>query len=430
MEAVSGGTRLSRGGIQAAGAFAVWGGPVSVLNESEERQAPPRPQDLVSDGRVHSAVYTDPAIFATEMDRIFHRTWVYAAHESELPRTGDFRSVTIGAQPVILVRQRDGTIRGFFNRCRHRAAVVCHDDAGSARAFQCAYHGWTYALDGRLTGVPMAARYPESFSRDDLPLMPVPRIDDYRGFLFASLSSDGPSLREHLGRVVDLLDEFIAVSPTQELVAFPGKQRSGYRGNWKFSLENSVDGYHPGFVHRTSLPPVVLRAYKEIGAPGVTREVDGHAFLDSRADGAIHRDGTAGGGFFLGIFPNLIVLRSHLRVVVPIAVDRTEIHVTVMRLGGVPDEVNVARLRNHEECFGPAGTVWPDDAEIFRRNQVAAGAGTDRWIVLSRGLGAEETDAGVSTGSMTDEVPQRAFWRHWLSQMTDTSVAIAGELVP
>ena len=103
---------------------------------------------------MHGLVYTDADVFAAEMDRIFGATWVYVAHESEIPARGDHKTASIGSTPVIVARDDVGTVRVLLNRCRHRGSLVCREERGNGRSFQCPYHGWVYANDGRLTEFP------------------------------------------------------------------------------------------------------------------------------------------------------------------------------------------------------------------------------------------------------------------------------------
>src|SRR5487761_1425213 len=141
---------------------------------------------LVKSDRVHSSVYTDPAIFEDELDKIFHRGWVYVGHANEIPNRGDFRLKRIGKYPVIMVRGDDGDVRLLLNRCRHRGATVCQTEAGNAPVFRCAYHGWTYRNNGALTGVTYPDGYGDSLHKEDLGLTRVPRLGNYRGFIFGS----------------------------------------------------------------------------------------------------------------------------------------------------------------------------------------------------------------------------------------------------
>ncbi|MFP3570466.1 aromatic ring-hydroxylating oxygenase subunit alpha, partial [Paraburkholderia sp. SIMBA_030] len=86
--------------------------------------------------------------------KIFHSTWVWVAHESEVPDAGSYKTTFIGKQPVIVVRDRKKAINVLLNRCRHRGATVCEHKKGKTNSFVCPYHGWGYALDGSLRGIP------------------------------------------------------------------------------------------------------------------------------------------------------------------------------------------------------------------------------------------------------------------------------------
>ena len=149
---------------------------------------------LIRRDSVHRSVYTDPEIFALEMERIFGRTWVYLGHDCEISQEGDYKTTTIGTHPVILSRLTDGSVTALLNRCRHRGATVCQHEVGNSRFFRCAYHAWTYSNDGTLVGVPMPAGYGPSFNREAHGLAKVPRVASYRGFIFGSMAEDGPTL--------------------------------------------------------------------------------------------------------------------------------------------------------------------------------------------------------------------------------------------
>ncbi len=115
-------------------------------------------QDLsqfIQPGRVHRQIYTDPAIFELELERIFGVAWIYVGHESQVKNPGDYFRSFIGRKPVVLVRDAGGAIRVIHNQCAHRGSMVVANDKGNASEFQCCYHGWTYHLDGRLKAVPL-----------------------------------------------------------------------------------------------------------------------------------------------------------------------------------------------------------------------------------------------------------------------------------
>ncbi|MDQ1668313.1 MAG: hypothetical protein QOE40_374, partial [Actinomycetota bacterium] len=168
--------------------------------------------DLVRDGQVHAGVYRDGHVFQHELDRIFSTSWVYVGHESEVAEPGDYKTTTLGVQPVVMVRGADdGQIRVLYNRCRHRGALVCQLDRGNSHFLRCQYHAWTYDSTGALVGVPLPKRYVKGLDRTELSLTSVARTGSYRGFVFASAAPEGPSLEEHLGNACPYLDRLAGV---------------------------------------------------------------------------------------------------------------------------------------------------------------------------------------------------------------------------
>src|SRR6266404_239009 len=138
--------------------------------------------DLIKPDRVHGSLYTDPGVFAEELERIWYRTWVYVGHASEIPAADDFVMKSIGPQPVIMTRDRQGEIHLLLNRCAHRANLVCDAAKGNSSAFRCPYHGWTFSNTGRLLGYPFSSGYGGGELKSQLGLGRVARCEQYRGF--------------------------------------------------------------------------------------------------------------------------------------------------------------------------------------------------------------------------------------------------------
>src|SRR5947209_13210570 len=140
----------------------------------------------VQPGRVHRSLYTDPAIFELEMERIFGRAWMYLGHESQIRHPGDYFCTRIGRKAVVVVRDNDGSVAVLHNQCAHRGAMVVALDRGNADEFQCCYHGWTYHLNGRLKAVPLQQGYPADFDPKSprTAMVAVARAASYRGFIF------------------------------------------------------------------------------------------------------------------------------------------------------------------------------------------------------------------------------------------------------
>jgi phenylpropionate dioxygenase-like ring-hydroxylating dioxygenase large terminal subunit len=343
----------------------------------------------------------------------------------------------------------------LMNRCAHRANAVCQVERGNAKMFRCAYHGWTYRNNGELASVTYQDRYGTSFCKEKYGLREVPRIGTYRGFVFGGLSPTGITLEQHLGvRVKEQLDLFIDLSPEGELDVTAGVHKYGYRANWKFQIENGMDGYHPNFVHQSFFENVRRRTgvnLTDLGnshSPAQTRDLgNGHVMIDLRPigggrqratvtsesgqayrDALIARHGeertkellTARGTHLL-VFPNLILIGVQIRVIRPVQVDETEVFLYPAFLKGAPHQLNVARLRVHEAFYGPAGGGATDDLEMFERNQIGLSARVDPWLLLSRGIEQQYKNSdGTIVGQMTDEVTQRGIWRHWKQIMSQT----------
>jgi phenylpropionate dioxygenase-like ring-hydroxylating dioxygenase large terminal subunit len=406
---------------------------------------------LVQEDRIHASLYTDPQVFDDEMERIFHRGWVFVGHASEIPRPGDYVTRVIGTEPVIMVRAGDGQISVLVNRCRHRGTMVCPADRGHARTLTCPYHGWTYDLRGELLGVPYPGGYAD-FDKSANGLPRAPRVSAYRGFVFASLASEGISLAEHLGPATRLIDRSCDLSPVGEVELTAGWVRHRCAANWKMLPENDSDGYHLGFVHMALFKTIQSQYRRVVGDERLIKAVvrdwgRGHIEIDwspgyegpfewlGNASGSTverfvaeieRRDGpeVARRRFREGpahalIFPNLFLGETNIAIVQPVSVEECVHWHTPMFWTGVP-EWNGRLLRMAEAGMGPASFLMPDDLIIAGRNQLGLHARTSPWLLLGRGLNRETTDAdGRIVSHVTDETTNRGFWRHLRSVMTE-----------
>jgi phenylpropionate dioxygenase-like ring-hydroxylating dioxygenase large terminal subunit len=407
---------------------------------------------LVQDDRIHASLYTDPRVFADELERIFHRGWVFVGHESETPRPGDFVTRRLGREPVIMVRGKNNRVAVLVNRCMHRGTLLCPADRGSVRTFACPYHGWTYDLGGELLGVPYPGGY-EAFDKGAHDLARAPRVADYRGFVFASLSPAGPTLAEHLGAATKLIDRSCDLSPIGEIELTAGWVRHRCPANWKMLPENDSDGYHLGFVHAALFRSVRTQYQRVVGDERAIKAVirdwgHGHIEIDwspgyqapfewlgnasgpavdeyvavlERRDGPeVTRRRIVQGPAHALIFPNLFLGETNIAIVEPVDVEACVHWHTPMFLSGVP-RFNDRLLRMAEAGMGPASFLMPDDLIVAARNQVGLRARTTEWLLLRRGLNREYVDVeGRVVSHVTDETTNRALWHHYRAVMTET----------
>jgi phenylpropionate dioxygenase-like ring-hydroxylating dioxygenase large terminal subunit len=416
------------------------------LNGKESRFA-----DLVQTDRVDGRVYTDPAIFDAEMDRIFGHTWVYVAHVSEIRQPGDYKTTFVGRQPVVVTRDVDGQIRVLFNRCRHRASIVCREPSGNASLFRCPFHGWTYKSSGELLGVPGQVRYGDGFDKAGLALAALPRVDTYRGLIFASVDPDIVGLPEYLGSARQYLDEiFLHPAFEHALSLAAGANRQSYPANWKHALEGGVDGYHAITLHETWFR-IRNQTPDRIHTRLASRdETIGYSEAHPHGHVLLARWPSAGdldrfraqypeyatrletehgeavlqallGQYNLMIYPNLHLTLQNLRVITPVSPTQTHVTMNPTLLDDAPAELNAERLREFEEAFATGAFISPDDAEAFVLVQegVAATSG-DPWLLLSRGLHDEQVlDGDIHRGVPSDETPQRGLFREWRRLMSE-----------
>lgn len=401
------------------------------------------PSDLVVEGerdfRVDTRVYTSPAIFEDEMRRIFEQTWVYVGHVNEIERPGDYKTATIGRNPVIVSRAEDGAIHVLFNECRHRGNAVCRDARGSLKQFTCPYHGWAYALSGELVGVTFPKGYPDDFAAKLGGLLRV-KSATYRGLIFASINDDVPSLEEHLADVRKYIDLWADLSPEPEFkIALP--HHYGYQGNWKFQAENGIDGWHARFVHESAFqtvaefggPPTSARStvgctrgfhhgFAILERPGISQglsaeQIAGYRELLKQRHGP-ERLEQLWYVRHVFLFPNVFLFDNLIRVIQPISPEMTVVNSYPLLLRGAPDAYNRIRLLEGQGRLGTTGMINADDLEMFASNQTGMRGEKMRWIVLSHGMGQEERLGGSEVkGEDTAEVPQRSIYREWARLM-------------
>lgn len=422
---------------------------------------------LVEPDRVHRRVYTDPAIFDLEMERIWHRTWIFVGHESQVAESGSYYATTIGRQPVLLTRHSDGSFHVLYNRCAHKGAQLVGDRCSRVKELRCCYHGWRFDLDGRLIGIPLDDGYDGTrFDRQgaEANMTRVARAESYRGFVFASLSPDAQDFRTWLGGVASSIDNMVDRSPDGALEVTGGVLRYEHDCNWKFFVENLNDMMHPMVTHQSSSLTARGVAKKEVreGAPvpsaieiiapftesysffddmGVHAFDFGHGYSGGKT--SIHAkyseipeynrrmEAAYGKGRVAEIFSvnrhNTIFYPSAtikgaiqtMRVVRPVAVNRTIIESWTFRLKGAPDEIFQRSILYCNLINSSANLVGPDDQEAYRRQQIGLMAEGNEWVTMHRDFSKdEEIEPGHFYARGSSDLPFRNQYRAWLHYMS------------
>jgi phenylpropionate dioxygenase-like ring-hydroxylating dioxygenase large terminal subunit len=424
---------------------------------------------LVQPDRVHRSVYADPAIFELEMERLFGRAWLVLGHESQVRAPGDYFTTRMGREPVIVVRDGDSSVKVLVNRCAHRGSMVCAEGRGHAERFVCPYHGWSYDRAGTLKAVPFASGY-DTATLTTLGLKRVPRVQHYRGFIFASLAAHGEPLEDFLGPARASFDDFVDRAPGGELEVAGGVFKHVYHGNWKLMLENHLDGAHPAWVHASSVAvargapdpggpgeehyyDIAVRQMRQNGAPDAVWEStgiwatprghgtmgdyhddkrliagSGHPVFDAYRKQLVERVGEAGADRILRVtlwntvvYPNCSFMSQfrQLRILHPLAVDRTAVHTYSFRMKNAPERMFRDTVAFANVVNGTASWVLTDDLEVYERIQKGFASGAVEWACIGRGFGGDVEEAGVVRGKTgTSEVYIRAQMRAWLAYMT------------
>lgn len=205
--------------------------------------------------------YTDPGLFAAEMDRIFSQDWVMVGRVGQIPEPGDYFTAMVGTRPVIIMRQDNGEIRAMGNFCLHRYARLL-EGAGNTGRITCRYHHWTYLRSGQLIGIPDR----KGFERDKLADRKLPQLacDTGLGFIFVSLRHDLPPVAERLAGLAPLIENFGLGEYEDHHVV----HEELWDGNWKLLVENFIESYHTTYTHVDSIGPSNPTNLAEFGPVG------------------------------------------------------------------------------------------------------------------------------------------------------------------
>jgi len=421
---------------------------------------------LVQNDRVHRDVYLSDELFSLEQESFFANTWLYVGHASQVPNPGDFWSLELAGRPVMMVRQTDNSVRVIYNRCAHKGARLVTDESGSTgKFFRCPYHAWTYKLDGAPLAIPLKAGYVGTHLKDcksGQGLTVLKHVVIYRDFVFARIADEGVNFDMYFGEVLQAIDNMVDRSPEGRLTISGGAIRNVIHCNWKMYLENINDTVHPMSAHEsaTQAAEALWQAQApEKPMPMAIEQIlpfgSGYDFFD-RMGGRVFANGHSVLGVNFSIhsnyaqppeyesamrdahglerateilqrsaqnsvfYPSLSVKGSPLaiRVVRPLAANRTLIEAWSFRAAGAPDLLLERAMTYNRLAFSPMSLVAHDDIHLFESMQVGLKAEGNEWVSLHRNFDPMELEQSSITTNGTNELLMRNQFHAWANYMT------------
>ena len=381
-----------------------------------------------ADNRIPREVFIDPELYDLELQRLFRGpAWFLVAHESEIPRVGDYKRWTIGDMPIVIVRTGEDDVTVLLNSCAHRTTEVVTATRGNAQSFTCIYHYWTYHMDGSLKSCPLQEDFPADFDRARYSMAQL-RVARRGGCVFASFSDDAPPLDEYLGELSTTLDTVLG--PDLEYI---GSHKYELDCNWKLYVENIYDGYHATILHRA------FQLTKSRGTGVITQPGFGHhisrvltkdnleqianvlrdpSTLQTLTKRETHADISGGADGFLGhlivAWPTTVVHdvadSLGIRYIRPVSAGRSFVEMAYFaRKSDTPDE-RAQRIRQSSNLYGPEGMVALEDTAVCERIQ--AGSRTRGEHVVVKGTAREHPPY-----RSIDEANIRAFYKAYRATM-------------
>jgi phenylpropionate dioxygenase-like ring-hydroxylating dioxygenase large terminal subunit len=438
------------------------------MSASRYRDNPDAVRALVQPDRVHRDLYISAELFGLEQEHFFANTWNYIGHDSQVPKPGDYLSADIAGRPLIAVRHTDGSVRVMMNRCAHKGSRLVSAPCGNTgKFFRCPYHAWTFKTDGALLAIPLKSGYEGTALHEceaSKGLTTVPNVKLYRGFIFVKLNDGGPDFETFFGDSLSSIDNMADRSPQGELEIAGGCLRFMHDCNWKMFVENLNDTMHPMVAHESSAgtakamwagqpadapkPMAVeqfvpfMSDYKFFDDMGVRVFDNGHSY--SGVNFSIHSKYSAIPGYddamkaaygeersaqIIGMarhntvyYPNLTIKGAiqSIRVVKPIAVDKTLVESWTFRLKGAPPELLQRTTMYNRLINSPFSVVGHDDLQAYRGIQLGLHASGNDWVSLHRNFEASEVGQKDLTTAGTSEISMRNQYRAWLRHMTST----------
>ena len=417
----------------------------------------------VETGTLDPRVYCDDALYQIELEQVFGRSWLFLAHRSQIPKAGDYFTTYMGEDPVIVSRQKDGSVVAFLNQCRHRGMRLARLDHGNTKFFTCSYHGWSYDSSGKLVNVPMEKNgYCSKLVKADWGAVRVPRVEEYKGLIFGCWDAEVPSLDESLGDAKFYMDAMFDRSDAGTEI-WGGVHKWVIPCNWKFASEQFCsDMYHAPLSHMSAILAVMPEGVPPEAVQWPTEglqwrsESAGHGtgfhtaddqgqllaaivgpavaeyLMASRPRVAERLGATrthAVNGAHMTIFPTCSFLPgiNTLRVWHPRGPNEIEVWALAVVDADAPQAVKDQWGQGITRTFSPAGMFEQDDGENWIEVQrVLRGTKSRRQpFNLQMGIDNEQSDARFpgKLSYVFSEAAARGFYTRWARMMAGESHA-------
>jgi anthranilate 1,2-dioxygenase large subunit/terephthalate 1,2-dioxygenase oxygenase component alpha subunit len=389
--------------------------------------------------RVPYWVYRDPDLLKLEQDRIFEGpVWNFLCLEKEIARPGDWRTTVVGRMPVVVARDMDGSITAFENRCAHRGALICLDNAGTgAKDFQCVYHAWRYDLRGNLRsvafqrGVNGKGGMRSDFKLEDHGPRQL-RVTTLHGLVFGTLSRETPAIQHFIGPEVLARFDRVLGGRTIEII---GRFVEILPNNWKLYAENARDSYHASLLHLFFATFKLNRlsqggglvvsgnggcSVSETIAPttshdetytGIRSVDEDYKLEDPRLIDVVDEHPDKVRHQIVTVFPNFVLQKTQnamaLRFFTPTIDGRTNLEWIYLGYTGDTPDMRRRRLR-HLNLSGPAGFVSMEDGCVGGFVERGIATAEDEAAIVEMGGDSVESQATRATESAV-----RGFWSMW-----------------
>jgi len=300
--------------------------------------------------------YFDKRIEQLERNSVFAANWIAVGRLDQVEKPGQFFTIDLDEEPLVVVRSEDGVLRSFYNVCRHHAAAVVPEASGCTKQFRCPYHGWTYGNNGALKGM-VEFEGVCNFDRADYGLVPV-RVDLWENFIFVNLDGHAMPLKDFLGKVPELA----APLHLKEKLHYFDRRIYTLNCNWKVYVDNYLDGgYHVPHAHK-GLSSVV--EYTKYTIENFERSCLQSSPLDSSAasDSAIGST-RQGHAFYLWVYPNFMINAysgvMDTNLVMPLGVDKCAVIFDYYF-----SDISAAAAQHHKESIAVSEKVQDEDMAI------------------------------------------------------------------